>query len=113
MARLGSLVNVMMDNAVAAKQPVPRVGDGATHVMWTDRHAYTVIEVSASGKTVKVQRDKATRTDGRGMTDAQSYKYEPDPQGAVRTVRLTKRGWRSNGEAVLMGVRDEYYDYSF
>lgn len=66
----------------------PTVGMGATHVMHSDRHAYTVIAVSPTGKRCIVQRDKAIRTDQNGMSDAQSYRFEADPQGALRVITL-------------------------
>lgn len=78
----GSLTNRL---AEAAAQPSVNVGDGATIIMYSDRHACTVIE--ASEKRVTVQRDKATRTDNNGICDSQSYSYERDPNGATRTAR--------------------------
>ena len=102
-----------------------KVGDGATLHFWTDAHAYTVIAVSASGKTVTIQRDKATLNPdwkpdfhpggfaGHVANQAsQQYTYEPDPQGAMRKVRLTKTGWKSSGQRVTPG-RHEFYDYNF
>lgn len=91
----------------------PVVGMGATEVLYSDRHAFTIIEVSKSGKTFKMQRDNARRTDKNGMSDAQAWEFERNPAGDVVTVRLTKRGWRATGSKVLVGVRDEYYDFGF
>ncbi|SKT55468.1 Uncharacterised protein [Mycobacteroides abscessus subsp. massiliense] len=115
--RNGSLINALAVNSRSAE---PAVGTGATIVMWSDRHAATVVEVSESGKTVRVQQDRATRTDNYGMSDAQSYTYTPNPQAAVQTFTLRKTGrWVRRGETekggtvLLIGQRDEYYDYSF
>jgi hypothetical protein len=102
-----------------------KVGDGATLRFVTDAHAYTVTAVSASGKTITMQRDKATR-DPSWKPDArpggfaahvannydQRWTYEPDPDGAVRKARLTTRGWMSAGQRVTKG-RHEFYDYNF
>lgn len=113
----GSLQNMVMANANAK---IPEVGMGATEVLYTDRHAGTIVEVSASGTRLVWQRDIATRTDERGMTDAQSYTYEPDPTARREIFTLRKNGrWVSQGSSMkggrrlVIGVRNEYYDYSF
>lgn len=93
-----------------------KVGRGVTIVHWSDRWACTVIEATA--KTVTVQRDKAIRTDDHGMSDSQSYRYEPDPDGSVRKFSLRKTGKfvqvgdSINGTRLVRG-RSEHYDYSF
>lgn len=104
------------------------VGDGATLHYWTDAHAYTVVAVSASGKTVTMQRDKATpdpdwKPDftpggffGHTSNDRdRSYTYEPDPEGRKVSARLTAAGWRvggQRGQRVTPG-RHEFYDSNF
>ena len=127
--RYGSLFNTVMDRS---KSPEVEVGMGATVLMWSDRQAATVVGFTTfkSGKrkgqvkTVTVQRDKATRTDSNGMGDAQSYEYERDEQGALRTfLASSKGGWKQvgadgkvvegGGAGLLLGVRKEYYDFSF
>lgn len=112
----GSLMNCIMHGS--GKNIVPEVGMGATELLWSDRHAYTVIEVSKSGKTVTVQRDNAERVLCEGenpMSDSQNYKYTPDPKGAICKIRLCKNGWKEigGGSRFALGFRDEYYDYSF
>lgn len=94
----------------------PDVGDGVTMAGWSDRHAATVIK--RTPKTVTVQQDKATRTDGNGMSDAQSYDYARDPEGATYRFSLRANGtWRKVGDSEkgmrLVAGRREYYDYSF
>lgn len=107
----GSLVNLLSGTP---RDVVPVVGMGATRLMWSDRVAYTIIAVSASGKSCTVQEDKATRIDSRGMDEAQEYTHESDPEGSTTVVRLTKRGWRSKqlGRFAL-GYRSSYHDFSF
>lgn len=115
----GSLINCLADNTPVKADP--KVGDGATVVAWSDRHAATVTDVrkTASGKlVVTVQADKATRTDGNGMSDSQSYSYEPDPNGRTYTFSQRKDGvlrekGSNGGYTLWLGCRDEYYDYSF
>lgn len=115
--RTGSLFNNLYGNGT---QTTPEVGMGATRLLWTDRVACTIIEVSKSGKQITVQRDKATRTDGNGMSDAQSYNYTSDPKGETSIYTLRKNGaWvrkgdgHKTGERLLIGTRREYYDFSF
>lgn len=106
-----SLVNHMMGHSPPV---VPAVGDGATELCWTDRHAFTVIAVSKSGKRVTVQRDIATRSDKNGMSDCQSYIFSRDPNGETRELKLSKRkGWTDGSARFSIGTRSEHYDYSF
>jgi hypothetical protein len=107
----GSVVNHLLSGTVG--EPTPTVGMGATVLLWTDRHAATVVKVTRC--TVSVQRDKATRTNPEaGMSESQSYSYEPDPTATVEVFRKTKAGWRSaSGRHLRIGDRREYHDYSF
>ena len=103
--------------------PQPEVGMGATVLMWSDRHACTIIEVThyktgplaGQVKTVTAQRDQAVRIDNNGMSDAQSYVFLPDPNGSIgtfthkrKTGRYERAGW-----TLAIGYRDEFYDLSF
>lgn len=104
--------NIIKNNYASSK---PEVGMGATELMYSDRHAYTIIEI-CTPKKIRLQRDKATRADSNGMSDAQSYTYECDPNGEIITATLRKDGhWRisGNNHVVMLGARREYYDYSF
>lgn len=111
----------VFNNLMGQTQPAtPEVGMGATRLMWTDRVAVTVVEVSKNGKRLVVQEDKATRTDNHGMSDSQSYAYEPNPHGRKGAYTLRKNGtWvregspMRNGERLLVGSRNHYHDYSF
>ena len=100
--------------------PTPTVGMGATVCMFSDRHAMTIIEVSASGKRVVVQEDTATRTDTNGMSDSQQYSYVPNPEGSTQTFTLRKNGrWvresetMRGGTCLAIGYRQKYHDFSF
>lgn len=116
--QFGSLHTIL---AAGSRSAAPEVGAGATLLSWTDRHAATVVSVSADGRTVEVQRDIARRVDGLGMTDSgQRYEFTPDPDAAVDTYTLRRNGrWVRKGEpmrqgaALLIGARDEFYDFSF
>lgn len=113
----GSLINAYSGTKAGLE---PEVGMGATELFWTDRVAGTVIEVSANGKSVTVQRDKAIRTDDHGMSDAQSYRYEPNPEGRTAVYTKRKNGqWIRKGDPLRggqrlgLGYRRHYHDYSF
>src|SRR6187549_2505121 len=69
----GSLTNWMLAGGSTNN---PKVGEGATEYGWTDRYAYWVTWVSEDGKACKLIRAKAVRTDGNGMSESQSYRYE-------------------------------------
>ena len=110
----GSMVNHMMGNT---RQPAPEIGMGATELCWTDRHAYTVVQVF-SEKHIGVKRDLVTRMDKNGVSESQSYMYCPQPGAPMIHLTLRKDGrWRVRGErdghVFALGVRREYYDYSF
>ena len=90
------------------------VGMDATQIMWSDRNAYTVVEILAKNKIV-VQRDIATRKDNGVMSDCQEYNYERDLDGVKQTLIKTKNGWKVVGvdERFILGHRETYYDFTF
>ena len=114
------MINQLLGNMTG--MPKPEVGMGATELMFSDRHACTIVEVSKSGKQLWVIQDKATRTDNNGMSESQEYTFETvEDKGTNRQhYKLRKNGcWvqaggsMKNGTRLLVGKRDEYYDYSF
>jgi hypothetical protein len=114
----GSLINHVMSFAASGK-PAPVVGMGATVLMWTDRHAATIVEVSANGKRVGIREDIATRTDANGMSESQTYSYAPNEAAAVEYYSLRKNGRyvrvgsSINGTGLLIGDRRQYRDFGF
>lgn len=116
----GSFFNYLMGNSMT----IPEVGKGATVLHWTDRAAYFVNSVSADGKEVVIERAKAIRTDNNGMSDAQDYNYERDPQAQPETIKFAYGKWRRvyrelGGKTtyspinIIFGTMREYYDFSF
>lgn len=109
----------------------PAVGDGVTVHGWSDSHAYTVVSVSASGKSFVAQRDKATRTNRQDDTfspggffghtespNGQQWSYERDELGDQIKLTLRKDGfYRQVGvsyrQAAVSEGRHEHYDYNF
>lgn len=70
----------------------PQIGDGATLILWSDRQAYTVVDVKKS--YVVVSRDR----------------QPPVPRKAY----LRKDGnYYLGGHLFKIGFRDEYYDPHF
>lgn len=91
-------------NRTALTPATVKVGDGVTINLWSDRHAATVIKVTA--KTVTVRRDKATLNPDfkpefipGGFAahctnqSEQSYTYEPDEKERYElfTGRISSR----------------------
>lgn len=123
-----SVTNHILSRATIG-QPEPAEGMGATVLHWTDRSAGTIIKVWTWRQStyVQVQEDKATRTDTNGMSEWQTYSYEPSRLGNVETfrrldsgqwqhVRLnikTQRWVKSDGLGLRIGERDKYHDFSF
>lgn len=109
-----SVMNLVMSGT--SGQPSPEVGMGVTELHWTDRHAGTVTWVSKTGKTLRYRLDIAKRVDDNGMSESQTYEYEPDPTAAERTARQNRRtgAWKmTGGPRLSLGVRRAYHDYSF
>jgi len=109
----GSLVNAIGNQTKSLK---PKVGMGATELMYSDRHAYTIVAV-LSDKKIQVVRDIATRTDKNGFSESQEYVYFTDVESPPITLRLNKHGrWKEvghpDGSTFLIGKREEYYDFT-
>lgn len=115
MLKLGKDIGSVVNAALVEKHIKPEVGMGATILMWSDRHAATIVEVTASGKTVTVQEDRAKRTDKNGCSESQTYEYTPNPEAPKRRFRLGKHGWKqlNSGCHLSIGHRNTYHDFSF
>lgn len=94
----GSLTNWILASGLSG---VPVVGEGATEFMHTDRHAFTVVEVSKDGKTCYIVEDIATRTDSNGMSDSQQYSYAPNPNGHRIKLVFKWGAWRRETERTV------------
>ena len=87
----------------ASKMPEPKVGMGLTELLWSDRHAYEVIEVQ--DKThCKIRALKYERTDSNGISESQTYKYTSNPDGEIKHLVFRNGRWRSRKvEEVYLG----------
>ncbi len=129
----GSLVNRSMERQRGNR---PEVGMGATACHHSDRTAGTIeaVDWKHNKVIVTVRADNARRTDNNGQSESQEYEYERNPNGAVYRfqAKLSNDGtaigkWRemeinpktgrlnikSGGAGLSIGVRDQYYDFSF
>lgn len=98
----GSLINYVMGN----NNTLPVVGQGATRLSWSDRHAYEVMSVSKDGKCVIIQQYIPERNDPYGMSDCQEYKYEK-LDGNDTIVIWRYNAWYIEYEAIE--YVEEYY----
>lgn len=131
--KLGSETNSLMNHLYSRAtvgQPEPVVGMGVTFLSWTDRDPGTIVEIhkDKAGQVIEfvARYDKAKRVDGNGMSEVQSYEFEPDPNGAHRRYRYRAGQWRQvrmgekgrlvfadKSQSIRLGERDKYYDFSF
>lgn len=84
----GSLVNYIYGN----NQTRPEKGQGATLLLYSDRHAYLVTEVSNDGLKATLQRYDAKRTDSNGISEDQTYDLT-ELTGERMQIEYRKNGW--------------------
>jgi hypothetical protein len=112
----GSLQNRLEENCKGLK---PKVGMGATEMMWSDRNAWEIIAVKDE-RHITARRLKCKLV-SEYFTECQEYKYESDPNGYTAELFLTKKGqWRQRyygtrqlGNVFVIGYAEEYRDPSF
>lgn len=106
---VGSLNNRLMEKTNDRKELT--VGEGATIIMYSDRIACTVVEVKSKCKAV-IQRDKAVCVGGSYSNE---WEYSRDTRGQLFEIYCRNGVWKvtDSKERVLIGVRDEYFDYTF
>ena len=91
----GGFFNQLMSH----NSSVPVVGEGATELMYSDRHAYEVLEVNEAKKSCVIQRYNPKRTDNLGMSDSQDYEYK-ELEGPKITLVYRWGGWKRVGSQV-------------
>lgn len=118
----GSITNRVMERCAPPEKI--EVGMGATVIMWSDRHAATIVEVlkTAKGKIkgVVIQRDSYKVISGTTMDGSAEYEYTPDTDAYKSTYTLRKNGTfvaegdeMNGGQKILIGTREKYRDPSF
>jgi len=115
----GSLINQIMSN----NSSTPEVGKGATQMHYTDRTCYEVVEVSADGKSARLQYLEAECDPILGGGHGhQNWILKPTERFV--TVVWRHGAWRTVGKDldgkpvytkinIIFGVKDYYYDWSF
>ena len=87
----GSITNRLQ---AMSKQDKPVVGMGVTELLWSDRYAFEVIEVT-DDTHILIREMRAIRTDDNGpFTECQEYRYESRPDGEVKSLVFRNGKWR-------------------
>jgi hypothetical protein len=71
------------------------VGTKASGTYWTDWTPFEVVKVSESGKTVTIREMEAKLISGSDYDGTAEYEYSSNENYPTKTVRFTKRGWRT------------------
>ena len=82
----------------------PTIGDGATYTIGADSYPYTVIEVSPSGKTIRVQRDRAVLVGGEGEDSRHVYIPNTDREAETFTLRRSSGSYHRKGHPATYGA---------
>lgn len=94
---------------------LPAIAEDAVTFGWgSDSYPGTIIKRTA--KTITFQEDEAHRTDNNGQSEAQSYVYTRNPEGAIHVAYLDSRGRynsKTGGRGVCIGKRRKYVDPCF
>ena len=103
----GGFFNQMMGN----NNTIPKVGEGATELMYSDRYPYEVIEVSKDGMQCVIRQMDTTYV-GSGYGDEQ-YTYQSNLENGTRTLEWSnkKQCWGSVGYSVqiIKALANKYY----
>ena len=104
----GGFFNQLMSN----NDSVPVVGEGATELMYSDRHAFEVLEVDEKKKTCVIDQYKVKRTDKLGMSDSQDYEYK-ELAGNPTTLYWKWGAWRVKGKSFVFTdeAREKYGEF--
>lgn len=121
----GSITNRLEENKMYCDEI--KVGTPATQYLWSDTHAYEVVEV-INQKHIFVRRLNAKRVDKNYMSECQEYEYSSSNARPIELKKM-KHGWKevrhytdSEGKDhtyttekwnISFGIAQEYYDYSF
>ena len=101
-----------MDNIIID----PVVGMPATIYLGSDCYPYTIIDVSFSKQTIKLQADTYKLISGSCASENQEYEYTQDNDGIIKSARKRKNGnfyLPHSNTRVILGYRRSYHDPSF
>jgi hypothetical protein len=100
-------------------EATPTPGTPACYQLGSDQYPFTVVTVSASGKTVTLREATSRRTDKNGYyTENQRFIFADNPKGRILKATLRKDGaYRAVGcrnyGRVTFGEYGKYNDPSF
>lgn len=108
-------------NSFIGEGQAPSVERGCSEILWSDRNAYFINEVSKDGKEIVIERPYCNRTDNNGMCESQTYEFhrvEGQRQVRVRKAYgswwvLDEKGKRTRKMRLNFSGMYEYYDFSF
>lgn len=105
----GGFFNQLMSH----NSTVPVVGEGATELLYSDRHAYEVLAVDEKKKTAVLQRYAPKRLDNLGMSDSQDYDYK-EFEGGPFTIYYKWGSWKTKHRVVRFTkeVQEKYGKFS-
>lgn len=105
----GTLTNLVY---AENKSPEPKIGDGATLLCWSDRRAYTIVDVKKT--YLLATRDIVERTDRNFEKGPQEYSYQTNSEAIPERANLRKDGkYYIGGQVLKVGYRNEYEDPNF
>lgn len=109
----GSVTNRILEKGTNPEEI--KVGMGATVYMWSDREAYTVVEIKSKCRAI-IQRDDVKRIDKNGFgSECQEYEFTQNKNNYTEEIYCRNGIWKTKGskQRVRLGIRDEYYDFTF
>jgi hypothetical protein len=126
-----SLVNHLYSRATI-DAPAPFVGQAATTLSWTDRHAATVTEVETLKSKlwsyeIRVTQDRATVVSGSAHDGSAVFEFAPNSHGYSETYRQNRKtgtwfkgyinhdtgNFKKGSGGLILGRRDHYVDPHF
>lgn len=103
----GGFINQMMGN----NRTTPKVGEGATILMYSDRNAYEVIEVSKDGNSCVI-RDMDTTFVGSCYGD-ERYTYQSNVDNHTKTIEWNEKkqcwGHVTYSIEIIKSLSNRYY----
>ena len=86
----GSFQNRLMGN----NSTEPKVGEGMTKLMYSDRIPYEVLEVSDDKKSVIVREMEATAKYTENLMGHQDWEVKPNPNAEPKLIEWFRGKWR-------------------
>lgn len=105
--KLGSETGSFVNHMLSGTEAMPVVGQGATILMWSDRHAYEVVSVSNDGRRAIIERCKTRIISGSEMDGSAKYDLS-ETEGVKTELRYRYGGWYIVGYDVIVTDWDKF-----